>query len=178
MSIGQYPRLRENYRDLPEWNRRGASAINYILRTLTTIELIRQEESILYNATGMGAIGNNATIAPYDSNFPIEETAAIQADETTGIITVGYDGWYEISGYYTGTGSNNNAYYGVRINAAGLTFYLGAIQWDNNNPLMIFGNDTKFPLQAGDQVFAEVFASTGTLTFTQARLDVSMVTPL
>lgn len=154
-------------------HRRLSQAVNYMLDLLDRIGRVFVEEALLRGNTGTYA--NLATLVNWTGSATGEEPATIQTNPVAGTITIGKSGWYSIEVYSVSTGSNPNAYYGLQaVNSAGPTLLVGALQWDNNNPGLVFSCTIGVLLNAGDVLSLQALASAGTLTFSQCSFAVEM----
>ena len=156
-----------------ESHRRLSQALNELIRDFDITQLILQEQGALAGNTGTYA--NLATVANYTDSNVYSELSGISVDPVAGTITVAADGVYAVEIYSDTTGSNNNAYYGLQlIINPGPTRIVGAIQWDNLNPAMVFSAILTLRLTAGVVLSLQALASTGTLTFKECTFYVRM----
>ena len=134
---------------------------------------ISLEEAIMINPTA-ASFADGATITNYTTSEAIDPAALIVEDLVNGTVTIGVEGWYTLSGYLEATGSNNSAFYGVRVHADASDFILGIQEWSNSTPGMAFSGAIKVPLTAGTVVRMSAYASTGTLDVVNGSLSVEM----
>jgi hypothetical protein len=142
---------------------------------LSVLKRIADEEAIMVLTT-QADFATDATIAPYQSSKPIAPDALIEQDLTNGTITIGYDGWYEISGYVQAEGAVNNQFYGslIDINSGTIKYIMGVQQWTNTNPGMAYNATPVLPLSAGDVIKMVAYSTSGNLTVNTATLSVAM----
>jgi len=69
----------------------------------------------------------------------------------------------------------NNQFYGLQLGWAGNLSVIGIDQWSNSNPGMAWSVAIGLLLIAGDTVFMQSYSSGGTLTLSNAYLNVSLL---
>lgn len=134
--LDEYPRI--NTKLFPEeWNRKGADAINYLLSKTGNIDdiLLRilrvYEEKMI--ATGPTTV-TLGTFTDWTSSEAPEEST-ILFNTTTGVATIGADGWYRVSAYISWTGGSNNQWYGIDLQIDTTDILVGSTTTSNNTSL-------------------------------------------
>lgn len=178
MTVAQYPRLPINLHSLPEWNRRGADAINYLLGRVQNLDaytgipeegpgetsltdVIRLmyelsiEEAIMRGSTTWSA--GNQLINYTDTWSPTPAdgfTKDITFDPVAGEITAGVAGIYRLSGYVLQTGGTgtNTEYATFLTTSLGGQLALGAISWNNQAVGLVHYASVIAQLAAGETI--------------------------
>lgn len=114
-NIAQFPRIPVRTRSLEEGNRRAADGINFLLNRLNIIADFVRERAYLGGLTAPNDVVTDGAIVNWDIGATQSADSLCSADPVTGEVTVGADGYYEISANFIGVMTGVNVDHSILI---------------------------------------------------------------